>query len=70
MYCSLGVMLKDTHIAKLTSQIYAAEHHSRGQQLLGHSIVSQHSTEPEGSLPNSQELSSCSYPMKAHIIVQ
>jgi hypothetical protein len=31
-------------------------------RLLGHSIVSQHFTEPEGSIPNSQELSACSYP--------
>jgi hypothetical protein len=30
--------------------------------MLGHSIVSQHFTEPEGSIPNSQELSTCSYP--------
>jgi hypothetical protein len=28
----------------------------------GHSTVSQHFTEPEGSIPNSQELSTCSYP--------
>jgi hypothetical protein len=30
--------------------------------MLGHSIVSQHFMEPEGLLPNSQELSICSYP--------
>jgi hypothetical protein len=30
--------------------------------MLGHSIVSQHFMEPEGSIPNSQELSNCSYP--------
>jgi hypothetical protein len=30
--------------------------------LFGHSIVSQHFMEPEGSIPNSQELSICSYP--------
>jgi hypothetical protein len=30
--------------------------------MLGHSIVSQHFMEPEGSKPNSQELSTCSYP--------
>jgi hypothetical protein len=30
--------------------------------MLGHSIVSQHFMEPEGSIPNSQELSICSYP--------
>jgi hypothetical protein len=30
--------------------------------LLGHSIVSQHFAEPEGSIPNSQELSTCPYP--------
>jgi hypothetical protein len=30
--------------------------------MLGHSIVSQKFMEPEGSVPNSQELSTCSYP--------
>jgi hypothetical protein len=30
--------------------------------MLGHSIVSQHFMELEGSIPNSQELSTCSYP--------
>jgi hypothetical protein len=30
--------------------------------MLGHSIVSQHFMKPEGSIPNSQELSTCSYP--------
>jgi hypothetical protein len=30
--------------------------------MLGHSIVSQHFMEPERSIPNSQELSTCSYP--------
>jgi hypothetical protein len=30
--------------------------------MLGHSIVSQHFMEPEGSIPNSHELSTCSYP--------
>jgi hypothetical protein len=30
--------------------------------MLGYSIVSQHFMEPEGSIPNSQELSTCSYP--------
>jgi hypothetical protein len=30
--------------------------------MLGHSIVFQHFMEPEGSIPNSQELSTCSYP--------
>jgi hypothetical protein len=30
--------------------------------MLGHSIVSQHFMEPEGSIPISQELSTCSYP--------
>jgi hypothetical protein len=31
-------------------------------EMLGHSIVSQHFMEPEGSIPNSQELPTCSYP--------
>jgi hypothetical protein len=30
--------------------------------MLGHSIVSQYFMEPEGSIPNSQGLSTCSYP--------
>jgi hypothetical protein len=30
--------------------------------MLRHSIVSQHFMESEGSIPNSQELSTCSYP--------
>jgi hypothetical protein len=30
--------------------------------MLGHSMVSQHFMEPEGSIPDSQELSTCSYP--------
>jgi hypothetical protein len=30
--------------------------------MLGHSILSQHFMEPEGSTPNSQELSTCCYP--------
>jgi hypothetical protein len=30
--------------------------------MLGHAIVFQHSMEPEGSMLNSQELSTCSYP--------
>jgi hypothetical protein len=30
--------------------------------MLCHSIVSQHFMKPEGSVPNSQELSTCSYP--------
>jgi hypothetical protein len=30
--------------------------------MLVHSVVSQHFMEPEGSIPNSQELSTCSYP--------
>jgi hypothetical protein len=30
--------------------------------MLGHSTVSQHFMEPEGSIPNSQELSNCFYP--------
>jgi hypothetical protein len=31
----------------------------RVRKLLGHSIVSQHFIEPEGSTPNSQERSTC-----------
>jgi hypothetical protein len=46
----------------LTNQLHGAEHHSRGHQLLGHLILSQHFMEPEGSPPNSQNLSTCPYP--------
>jgi hypothetical protein len=34
--------------------------------MLGHLIVSRHFMEPEGSIPNSQELSTCSYPEPDH----
>jgi hypothetical protein len=39
--------------------IYGPEHYSRVHQLWGY----QHFMEPEGSLPHSQELSTCSYPV-------
>jgi hypothetical protein len=42
--------------------LYGTENCSRGHHLWSHSIVSQHFMEPEGSMPNSQELSTCSYP--------
>jgi hypothetical protein len=35
---------------------------TREAKMLDHSIVSQHFIEPEDSIPNSQELSTCSYP--------
>jgi hypothetical protein len=35
---------------------------SKAIPVTGHSIVSQHFVEPEGSIPNSQELSTCSFP--------
>jgi hypothetical protein len=35
--------------------------------MLGHSIVSQHFMEPVGSILNSQELSTCSYPQPVHV---
>jgi hypothetical protein len=44
------------------TQLRGAEHYSRDPQSLGHSIVSQQFMEPEGSIPNSQELSTCPYP--------
>jgi hypothetical protein len=40
----------------------SAEYYRRGHKLIGHSIVSEHFMESEGSIPNSQELSTCSYP--------
>jgi hypothetical protein len=36
--------------------------------MLCHSIVSQHFMEPEGSMPNSQQLSTCSYPEPPNLI--
>jgi hypothetical protein len=42
--------------------LYGAERHWRDPKVLGHSIVSQQFMEPEGSIPNSQELSTCPYP--------
>jgi hypothetical protein len=44
------------------NKLSGAKHYLRGHQLLGHSIVSQHFMEPEGSIPDSQELSTYSYP--------
>jgi hypothetical protein len=41
---------------------HGGEHYSRDHKLFGHSIVSQHFMEPEGSIPNSQELFTCPYP--------
>jgi hypothetical protein len=75
MHCSLfhyAIVVLAIHITqhelrrvqstiKITSQPYGAEHYSRDSLLLGHSIVSQHFMEPEGSIPNSQELSTCPY---------
>jgi hypothetical protein len=50
------------HLGKRRNYLFGAEHCSRGLQLLGHSIVSQHCMEPEGLIPNSRELCTCSYP--------
>jgi hypothetical protein len=47
---------------KLTNYLYGAEHYSRDSWLLEHFMVSQRLMEPEGSIPNSQELSTCPYP--------
>jgi hypothetical protein len=44
------------------NQLHGAEHYSRDPQLFGHSLVSQQFMVPEGSIPNSQELSTCPYP--------
>jgi hypothetical protein len=49
--------LSDHDAKLLTITTYRGEHFSRGHQMLGHSVVSQHFMEPEGSTPNSQELS-------------
>jgi hypothetical protein len=46
----------------ITNQLCGAEYHSRGYKLCSYSVVSQHFMEPEGSLPRSQELSTCTYP--------
>jgi hypothetical protein len=45
-----------------TDWLYGAEHYWRGHQLCSHLIVSQHYMEPEGSIPHSQEFSTCPYP--------
>jgi hypothetical protein len=44
------------------TELCGAERYSRGHQLCSHSVVSQHFVELEGSLPRSQELSTCTYP--------
>jgi hypothetical protein len=51
-------------VKRINLSIYldGTEHYSRDPQLLDHSIVSQDFMEPEGSIPNSQELSTCPYP--------
>jgi hypothetical protein len=41
--------------------LYGAKHHTKTHQLCTHSIVSKRFIEPEGSLPRSQELSTCPY---------
>jgi hypothetical protein len=46
----------------LSLSLYGAEHYPRDQQLCIHSIFSLHYMEPEGSLPNSQDLFTCTYP--------
>jgi hypothetical protein len=47
----------------VTDQRYATEqHYSRGFYLCRNLIDFLHFVEPEGSLPNSQELFTCSYP--------
>jgi hypothetical protein len=48
--------------AKYDSSIYGAEYYLRAHKLCSPSIISQHFMEPEGSLPRSQELSTCTYP--------
>jgi hypothetical protein len=57
-----GLSDHDAQLLTITNELYGAEHYSRGHQILGHLIVSQHFMEPEGSIPNSQELSTCSHP--------
>jgi hypothetical protein len=46
----------------LTNCMELSEHYSRGQRLCSHSRTPQHFMEPKGSLPHSQELSTCTYP--------
>jgi hypothetical protein len=49
-------------VERITKYLYGDKHYSRDHQLWGHIIVSQNFMEPEGSMPNLQELSICSYP--------
>jgi hypothetical protein len=46
----------------LNNKLCGAEYRSRSHKLCSHSVDSQHSMKPEGSLPRSQELSTCTYP--------
>jgi hypothetical protein len=50
--------LKSLH----TNYLCGGEYRTRGHKLCSHSVDSQHFMEPEGSLPSSQELSTCTYP--------
>jgi hypothetical protein len=47
-------------LSSLTTNSMELSTTQRGPQLLGHSIVSQHFMEPEGSILKAQEFSSCS----------
>jgi hypothetical protein len=47
---------------RLTNYLANSEYYMRGHHLCSHSIASQHIIEPEGSLPDSKELSICPHP--------
>jgi hypothetical protein len=45
-----GLSDHDAQLLTITNYLCGAEQYSRGHQMLGHSIVSQHFMEPEGSI--------------------
>jgi hypothetical protein len=62
--CRLGLGADLTHreFIHIAISFHYFPNESMNIWMLGHSIVSQHFIESEGSIPNSQELSTCSYP--------
>jgi hypothetical protein len=56
------MILLGPYLNIINNYLCGAEYRSSGRKLCGHSVVSQHFMEPEGSLPSSQELSTCTYP--------
>jgi hypothetical protein len=62
LLCLLSVCIQHfTYLPPLVLTLWSSVL-QRGHKLCSHSVVSQHFMEPEGSLPHSQELSTCTYP--------